>query len=569
MRFLRLDFGDDLYSLDLHPLVTVVSGLSSQHQRQLFNSVRRFGLGSTVGIRGLIEHAGLLVELDGQAKERVESIKTSSDVVVYVDGADSDSQFVGLQAEIDQWERQAAIDAVVVEEIRADLNPSIKAKVAELRRTLDPMNLSDGDLKDASSQQVRYTAVRRAYDSLMATGRHMDRVDPAVSNLLDEWELHQTRRQENSEHLSRLENDEVRARNLVDGAQKRLDAAEQGAKPVLLDGTEEARLEALSELDSTSGKGWRRKGLTEEEQSEKDALLNKVGVASWTEYSVFRMSPTASPEKQRAVAEAGKELQLAQERLQRVQEAASRDETNVELDVALGQIRKEARELLGAVVPKDIGAALRGLINQVENPQWVVALNDLRDVLASNDLRPPYGYEPDEILGWTSSWLAAEARLQESSGSDDEGHSDEELNELREELVTAEKYLLRHRRALVRIERAEQAAEASTDRLERLRLQMAERTTRSGPTTADDIVALVRPVISRATADAGGSLPVIVAGSMNGLDGGEMEILMTEFESLAQSVQIILVTTRPEAITWANEVGLRRADLANSVKSTA
>ena len=567
MRFLRLDFGDDLYSLDLHPLVTVVSGLSSQHQRQLFNSVRRFGLGSTVGVRGLIEHAGLLVELDGQAKERMESVKTSSDVVVYVDGAESGNQLVGLQAEIDQWGRKAAIDAVVVEEIRADLNPSIKAMVSDLRRTLDPMNLSDGDLEDASSQQVRYTAVRRAYDGVMATGRYIDKVDPAVSDLIDEWDHHQSRRQEHGEHLSRLENDVGRARELVDGAQKKLSAAEQAAKPVLLDGAEEARLEALSELDSGSGKGWRRKGLTAEEQAEKDALLNKVGVASWTEYSVFRMSPTASPEKQSAVTEAGQELQLAQERLQRVEEAASKDETYIELDVALGQIRKEARELLGAVVPNDIGAALRGLINQIENPEWVVALNELRDVLASNDLRPPYGYEPDEILGWTSSWLDAEARLQESSSPTGDGRSDEELDEVREELAKAEQHLLRHRRALARIERAEQAAQTSSDRLERLRLQMIERSTRSGPTTADDIVALVRPAITRITADAGCSLPVIVAGSMNGLDGREMEILMTELESLAQAVQIILVTTRPEAITWANEVGLRRADLANGAKS--
>jgi hypothetical protein len=569
MRFLRLDFGDDLYSLDLHPLVTVVSGLSSQHQRQLFDSVRRFALGSSVGVRGLIEHAGLLVELDGQAKERLEQVTTGSDVVIYVDGAENGNQLVGLQAEIDQWERQAAIDAVVVEEIRADLNPSLKAKVAGLRRTLDPMNLSDGDLEDASAQQVRYSAARRAYDRVVATQRYVDKVDPAVAELLAQWEDYQGRRQENDEHLSRLESDVSRARQTVEEANARLQAAEQAAKPVLLSGPEEARLEALSELDSGGGKGWRRKGLTVEEQAEKQALLDKVGVASWTEYSVFRMAPTASPEKQKAVIEATKELELAEERLRRVEETASNDETYVELEIAVGQIRKEARELLGAVVPSDIGSALQGLINQVENPEWIVALNDLRDVLASNDLRPPYGYEPDEIMGWTSSWLEAEARLQESTDPSDDGPTTEELEELRGELATAEQYLLRHRRALVRIERAEKAAAASRDRLERLRLQLTERSARSGPTTADDIVALIQPVVTRVAADAGCSLPIIVAGTMNGLVSREIEILMTELEELAQKVQIIVVTSRPEAITWANEVGLRRADLANGAKAAA
>ncbi|MDH3293272.1 MAG: hypothetical protein OER95_03010 [Acidimicrobiia bacterium] len=569
MRFLRLDFGDDLYSLDLHPLVTVVSGLSSQHQRQLFNSVRRFATGSTVGVRGLVEHGGLLVELDGQAKDRLATVATTSDVVIYVDGADSANQLVGLQAEIDQWERQAAIDAVIVEEIRADLNPSLKATVAALRRTLDPMNLSDGDLEDASIQQVRYAAARRAYDRVVATNRHVDRVDPVVADLLEQWDHYQLRREENGDHLTRLETDVARARETVEKAEVRLQQAEQAAKPVLLSSAEEARLETLSELDSSGGKGWRRKGLTVEEQAEKQALLDKVGVASWTEYSVFRMSPTASPEKAKAVADATKEYELARERLQRVEETAASDETYVELDVALAQIRKEARDVLGAVVPKDIGSALRGLINQVENPEWVVSLNDLRDVLASNDLRPPYGYEPDEILGWTSSWLEAEARLQDSSGDTGNGHSAEELDGLRQELAGAEQLLLRHRRALVRIERAEQAAQASSDRLERLRLQLVERSTRSVPTSADDIVALVQPAVSRVTSDAGCSLPIIVAGSMNGLDGREMEILMTELESLAQKVQIIVATNRPEAFTWANEVGLRRADLANGARSAA
>ena len=345
--------------------------------------------------------------------------------------------------------------------------------------------------------------------------------------------------------------------------------AERVAKPVLLTTAEEARLETLSELDSSGGKGWRRKGLTVEEQAEKQALLEKVGVASWTEYSVFRMSPTASPEKQQAVAAAAAILEKAQQNLARAEANAASDETYVELDLSLGQIRKEAQELLGAVVPKDIGAALRGLIGRVENPEWVVALNDLRDTLASNDLRPPYGYEPDEILGWTSSWLDAETRLQESSGPVDGGPSPEELETLRRELAVAEQHLLRHRRALVRIDRVEAAAQASADRLERLRLQMVERSTRSGPRTADDVVALVQPVIARVSDEAQCSLPVIVAGAMTGLDGPEMEILMTEFESLAQKVQIVLVTTRPEAITWANEVGLRRADLANGAKSAA
>ncbi len=568
MRFLRLDFGDDLHSLDLHPLVTVVSGLSTKHQRQLFESVRRFSTGDTGGVRGLIEHDGELVELDGRSKDRLESLQTASDVVVYVDGvADTANRLVGLQAEIDQWERRAAIAAVVVEEIRADLDPSLKAKVAELRRLVDPMGVANNDLSEASTQQVRYMAARAAFERVQTTERYVRKVDPAVADLIEQWDAYQIRRRQNDEHLHTLENEVEQAKQAVEQARARKHHAESAAKPVLLTGEEETRLEALAELENDSGKGWRRKGMSEEERAEMQQLLAKVGVNSWTEYWVFRTAPTATPERMAAVADAAKELELAIDRQQRIEQLAASDEVYLELEMSLNRLRKEAKEHLGAVVPKDLGAALKGLIDEVESPEWLAALNDLRDVLASNDLRPPYGYEPDEILGWTASWLEAEARLQESSDLD-ANRSPEEVESLNRELERAEQRLLRHRRALIRIERAERSARAASERLERLQLQMTERQTRSGPATADDVVSFIRPVLDRVALDTGGSVPVVVTGSMPGLDGPEMEILMSELESLAQKVQVIVVTNRTEAINWAGEVGLRRAVLCSGASGS-
>jgi len=563
MRFLRLDFGDDLHSLDLHPLVTVVSGLSAQHQRQMFEAVRRFSAGSTERIRGLIEHEGDLVELDGRSTDRLGEINTSTDTIVYVDAtADSANRLVGLQAEIDQWERRTAIAAVVVEEIRADLDPSLKAKVAELRRKVDPMGVGRNGLSEASTQQVRYVAARSAYERVLNTQRYIRKVDPTVANLIEQWDHYQALRRDNEDHLRALETDVDRASQTVEQARARKRQAEAEAKPVLLTTEEEARLEALFELDSSGGKGWRRKGLSPEEQAERQQLLDKVGVNSWTEYWVFRTAPTASAERQAAVADATKALELAIERQHRVEQQAASDKVYLELDVSLNRIKKEAREHLGAVVPKDLGAALQSLIDEVESPEWLAALNELRDVLASNDLRPPYGYEPDEILGWTASWLEAEARLQES-GDPDAGRSPEEIEALKQELARAEEYLLRHRRALIRIERAEKSARAASDRLERLQLQLEERQTRSGPSTADDVIAFVRPVLDRVSMDTDCSVPVVVTGSMPDLDDREVQILMAELEKMAQKVQVIFVTTRTEATSWAGEVGLRRAVLCD------
>ena len=138
MRLLRFDFRDDFSSVDLHPLITVVSGLEPAHQRQLFEAVRRLSSGSTVGLRGLVEHQGLLVELDAGTGDPLGSVSTEAPVLIYVDGVAVQSCEVGLQAEIDQLERQAAIDAVAVEEIRADLDLAVRAKVLGLRRLADP-----------------------------------------------------------------------------------------------------------------------------------------------------------------------------------------------------------------------------------------------------------------------------------------------------------------------------------------------------------------------------------------------------------------------------------------------
>ena len=165
------------------------------------------------------------------------------------------------------------------------------------------MSLSENELAGASAQRIRYVAARAAYDRVGATERYVSKIDPAIADLLSKWEEYERERQQNEQHLGQLEQEVARAQEVAEQSRQRLEQAELEAKPVLLTSAEEARLEHLYELDS-GGKGWRRKGLAPEEHAERQALLDKVGVNSWTEYSVFRMSPTASPEKQNSPAEA-------------------------------------------------------------------------------------------------------------------------------------------------------------------------------------------------------------------------------------------------------------------------
>lgn len=65
MRLLRLDLGCGGVILDLHPLVTVVSGLGDRERHELTDSIRALAGGRASGICGLVQHQGLLLELDG------------------------------------------------------------------------------------------------------------------------------------------------------------------------------------------------------------------------------------------------------------------------------------------------------------------------------------------------------------------------------------------------------------------------------------------------------------------------------------------------------------------------
>ena len=570
MRLLRFDFRDDLSSVDLHPLVTVVTGLKPVHQRQLFEAVRRLSNGSTLGLRGLIEHQGLLVDLDAGAGDPLGTVATSATVLVYVDGTSEGPAEAGLQAEIDQWERQAAIDAVAVEEIRSDLSLALKATTSELRRLVEPGFEAEGG-HGPSPRKLMIATIRRAFEEANGHEAEISHCDPAIPGLLERWEQNMSRRQEAEEHLSRLAADVAAAERLVLDRSHDLDIATKAAKPVFLTNEQEARLEELcdasSEADSPSRLGLWKRSVSKEDEAERRALLDLVGVRSWTEYSVFRLSPTVSADRLAAVAQAEAALQEARAGLDAARARQAGDPVAAELDDDLERIRAESQPFLGVLVPADVGAALREQIVPVENPDWTVALNHLRDALSSNDLHPPYGLEPQEILGWTDSWLRAQESLDEPADDEAEASAraearEHDLLEVAETVANNSRRLARHNRALSQIEKAEQAAARSALRVRELEAQLQSRS--SGPqiTTAAEVLALVEPVAERVLDDVGGSLPIAVVGDMAGLAADEVEAMMGALEEVAERVQVLLVTDHGGITDWVLRAGLERASLA-------
>jgi hypothetical protein len=584
MRLLRFDFRDDFTSVDLHPLITVVSGLDPAHQRQLFEAVRRLSSGSTVGLRGLVEHQGLLVELDAGTGDPLGWVTTDAPVLIYVDGVAVQSGEVGLQAEIDQLERQAAIDAVAVEEIRADLDLSIRAKALELRRLMDP-NGADTNRSNLSPRKMMIATIRRAYQEATAHEPELAHCEPAVLDLLERWEAYRVIHDESEEHLSAIRAMVGEAEEAVEQRRVRLDEAAQAARPVLLNPEQEARLEALTDVfngaEESGGSpllGKRKRGLSDEEEAERQELLALVGVRSWTEYSVFRMSPTASPEKLAAVAEAEAALAEAQRNLDQARAAVAADPISSRVQDDLERIKTDAQPFLGVLVPTDIGAALREQIVQVENPDWVSAMNNLRDALSSNDLNHPYGLEPDELLGWTDSWLRAEESLHTNHrpgglapavGSEAEPllGPDGQPRDLEAEAEEINRLLIRHNRALAQIDKAERRAVRSAMRVRVLKKQLRARTTGGQVTTAAAVLAMVAPVAEQVLRDVGGSLPLAVVGDMADLPPAEVEAMMGALEEVSSQVQIVLVTQNEAVSEWVRRVGLQRAAHATGLRS--
>lgn len=556
MRFLRLDYRDDLRALDLHPLISVVSIDEADKRENLLEAVRRLSTGSTSGLRGLVEHEGLLVELDPIGGEPISETCTSATVVAHVDAVDPDAQGTGLHREIERWERQAAIDSAAVEEIRSHIDLSVRARARRLQLRLDPPRATS-TAPAMTTARLRVRAVRRALDAVNAVPAVIPRSAPDVEALMERWETYRTRRTAHEAHLVQLAASVADAERALAVATDRLAEAKVQARPMMLAPADEARLEELYELSHESSL-W-RKGLNSDEEAEMLALLHSVGTASWTEYSVLRMSFSTAPvEKDPAVVEAEEQLEAARAHLEITRRERVEDEVTSSLRDELRSIKADCQPLLGVLVPSDIGWALGQLLDMVDNPEWVEAMNALRDVLSSNDLHPPGGLEPAEIVGWADSWLQAQESLQTPARPVPEPVEDEV--EIRLELAAESQLLVRHDRALGQIDRAEREAARSALRVTQLRSQLRERTDGSPPRTAADVMSVIDPIAEQVLNDIGGSVPLAVVGEFGLLPPPEIDALMEALEEVAERVQVIVVSNNPGVTDWASRVGLERAD---------
>ncbi len=595
MRLLRVDYANSPSSLDLHPLVTVVNGLSEVERRELLARIRDIASGRESGLRGLVLAGGELVELSGFG-HRSGRRSTEVDPVVTERRRSLD----------DTPSADERIQLALIEEARSRLSTGSLADVLALRASLRAAERrdSDGSVGEvtasiqsepvvaeatvsmrpsvdpaAAFDEGTYRTVGEAFVVVQGIPR-TNRVQPApIAELQRRWSEFDARWAQCQQRVDELRNDLERKEAAAAASEQALQSAEDVARPDLLSPKQEQRLEELAEKAEGRSRRWRRSGqLSEREQKEFDSLLAAVRVQSWTEYSVFRLAPTVSDEKQSAVDEARSANAVAEAEVEEARRALNEDPTVAELEVERAEIRQAASHYLGALMPADLGEALLALGQDELNPDWAGSVTELCRVLDqaqlepdlptdhSDDARSDFERTADQILDWTRQWLADQERAMahpqdlntESAAMVEPGaaharQSFDNVDDLRSALADAEDRLVRHQRALSTLMAAGPVGDDSAGQPTGVEVSS------DGELRAESMGERLTQVVSAAIAEAGESLPILVDIDFEVFDHDSGRQLFDQCLELAEQAQIIVLSTNEAVGSWARDAGPQAA----------
>ncbi len=541
MRILRLDLGDGIGTVDLHPFISVLHDLDPLQANTLVSAVRGLVSGSGNRVRGLIENDGHLVELGELTGQSIGPL-TTEDVVVEVDRlASAQIRPEVALAELDQLRRRAEIDAVLVEEIRADLEPSIAARVFQLQQ-----QLQDANGGRSSMMQAKMARVSESIAAVEREPSSFTEVPEPIRDLISGWEAYSQARSDASEHLDALGKRVQQAESALAQAMQHLAEAQQKAKPILLSPSEDARLE---ELVHPSDKKRRAKGLSDAEQAEVAGLLQKVCMPSYTAYALHRLSPTPPADQLVLLDRAKERLAAVNAEAAAARAALESDSTAASLEFQFDDVKAEARRHLGPMLPSDLGAALSELVIHVENPTWLDNLRTLYERMLQEGIDVPEDIEPEQLAEFAKQWMTevnAELASQEVV----------DPAVVAADLALAERDFARHARAMIRIDQLEAQAVASAARVAELEASAA---VGQGGGAARPIIETLTELGNRLRGQNSRSMSIVLTGEFEAVPDAEIEFLMGQLEGLAQQHQLILATNRGEIAAWAASVGLRRA----------
>ena len=551
MRLLRLDLGQELGTVDLHPFMSQIHSLRPEQREALIAAVRAITTGSGDLPFGLVEVDGQLTELQGNLAPGIGPF-TTEDVVLMVDDAvTGEFDLPGRIAELDQARKQAQIDAVYVEETRADLVPSALADLQRIKDTLEGRVERDPAVVKAEG---RIESVSKSVEAIRAVNPIVRETPPEVSGLVGRWDAYKASTEAAESHLDQMNQRILNAETALTQAIEDHAHAKSMAVPVVLSPAEDARLTELSTESIDKRKRGRKN--SDDEEAEAKALLAKVGQTTFASYVMYRMMPEPSAEHLQALELATAKVEASKAEVEESRAALSIDPTFVGLNAEFDGIKDEARGHLGMMLPEDLGGALEALVEEKENPEWVALARDLVGELLAVGIEGATieAVDPFELPDLADGWLrTARNELQMLIG--DEPNREQMLVDLER----AEVRFQRHARAMSRIDRREAQAAASAERVMNLEALVARAEGADEGVPTEDLGARVRRLADQVRSDAGAAVPLLLDGEFTGLGDAEIVNLLNSLEPMAQEVQLILLSERGVVNEWAREVGLRRA----------
>lgn len=551
MRILRLELGFPRGPIDIHPFMTVVQGLDPMNHEIFIEAIRLLAAGTTSGIRGLLDVNNQLVELVGDQNPHVGPV-TTEDVAVMLDALPmlALADPVALQAELDQLSKRAKIQAVHVEEVRADLDPAAAARLQNLR---DLMTEGEQEFEAAPTGEVSKILTEFAHLEYQVFD-----MPAGVAKLIERWKAYSVLAGGAGELEANLASRINICEAAVISAEREFEEATEAATPKLLSRENEVRLEELAH--PTEGRKRRSRPRTEEEDTEIAALLELVSQPSYTAYRMYRVAPTALA-SDRALADSAKgRLAAAREELATLKMGGGAPELT-ELKTEHAAIRAAASEHLGTNLPDDLGPALESLGVVMENPKWLSLSQQIIEEMAEVGVTVPT-MSHEEVPAWVSQWLG---------GYEDDPTSTNlalDTTELAEGIEQAEIALHNHARAMARIDRLEAVAADARRHVDELTEALA-RAEGGTPPHPEELLDYMDPIIDRIYTQAGGSAPFVIAGEFNGMSDTDVLSILNAYMPVSAELQIIVVSERPVVAEWARNAGPEQALLSSTTAGSA
>ena len=141
MRLLRLQGPDAGPTLDLHPYVTVVSGLSGPARDQVIAALSALPSGTEPGMNGLVEAHGVLLDLDAATLELLDF--------------DSDLDVVVRAADLDQLDGEPALTVLADQPVASAALATAQQTARDARAAYDILREALDELRASYEQAVR------------------------------------------------------------------------------------------------------------------------------------------------------------------------------------------------------------------------------------------------------------------------------------------------------------------------------------------------------------------------------------------------------------------------------